>query len=361
MGLRTPLYDTHLAEGAKLVDFGGWDMPLHYGSQLDEHHAVRRRVGVFDVSHMGVVDLSGPRAREFLRSLLANDVAKLAVPGRGLYSCMLRDDGGVLDDLIVYRRGESAYRLIVNAGTRDKDLAWIGPRAATFDVTVAERRDLALLAVQGPEARDRVAALLPAPEREVLLGLAPFGAADVGDWFVARTGYTGEDGVEIAVPAAEVQPLWASLRAAGVEPAGLGARDTLRLEAGMSLYGNELDEAHDPIVSGLAWTVAFDPVERRFIGRDAVERSREAPPSQLVGLLLEERGILRSHQVVSTDRGPGETTSGGFAPTLGRSIALARVPAGAAVGVSVDIRGKPVAARIVKTPFVRHGRTLIPL
>ncbi len=361
MGLKTPLYDTHVREGAKIVDFGGWEMPLHYGSQLDEHHAVRRGAGVFDVSHMGVLDLSGSRTREFLRSLLANDVAKLEAPGRGLYSCMLREDGGVLDDLIVYRHGESGYRMIVNAGTRDKDLAWIGPRAASFGVGVSERRDLALLAVQGPAARDRVAALLFGDQRETLLGLAPFAAANVGDWFVARTGYTGEDGVEIAVPADEAQSLWTALRAAGVAAAGLGARDTLRLEAGMSLYGNELDEAHDPIVSGLAWTVAFDPVDRRFIGRGALESARAAPPVQLVGLLLEERGILRSHQAISTDRGRGETTSGGFAPTLGRSIALARVPAGSATSVSVDIRGKPVAARIVKTPFVRHGRTLIPL
>jgi len=366
MGLKTPLYDTHVREGAKIVDFGGWDMPLHYGSQLDEHHAVRRAVGMFDVSHMGVIDLSGARAREFLRSLLANDVAKLAAPGRGLYSCMLRDDGGVLDDLIVYRLGETApgetaYRLVVNAGTRDKDRDWISARAAAYGVTVQERRDLALLAVQGPAARDHVAALLPPAQREVLLGLPVFCAVELGEWFIARTGYTGEDGLEIALPADAVQALWAKLRAAGVTPVGLGARDTLRLEAGLSLYGSELDEAHDPIASGLAWTVAFDPPERRFIGRDAVLRARAAAPAQLVGLLLEERGILRSHQAVSTDRGPGETTSGGFAPTLGRSIALARIPTGAAERVSVAIRGKPVAARIVKTPFVRHGRALITL
>jgi aminomethyltransferase len=361
MGLKTPLYDTHVREGAKLVDFGGWDMPLTYGSQLDEHHAVRRAAGVFDVSHMGLLDLSGPRTHEFLRILLANDVAKLAAPGKGLYSCMLREDGGVLDDLIVYRRGETRYRLVVNAGTRDKDRDWISARAADYGVAVAERRDLALLAVQGPAARDYVAALLPAPQREALLGLPVFGAADLGDWFVARTGYTGEDGVEIALSADAVPALWDSLRTAGVVPVGLGARDTLRLEAGLSLYGSELDEAHDPIASGLAWTVAFEPAERRFIGRDAVERVRANAPTQLVGLLLEERGIIRRHQAVSTDRGRGETTSGGFGPTLGRSIALARVPAGSAGRVSVDIRGKPVAARIVKTPFVRHGRALIPL
>jgi aminomethyltransferase len=359
MGLKTPLYDTHVREGAKLVDFGGWDMPLHYGSQLDEHHAVRRAAGVFDVSHMGVLDLSGTRTHEFLRTLLANDVAKLAAPGKGLYSCMLREDGGVLDDLIVYRRSETAYRLVVNAGPRDKDRDWISARGAEYGVAVAERRDLALLAVQGPAARSAVAALLTAPQREALLGLVVFGAADIGGWFVARTGYTGEDGVEIAVPADEVPALWASLRAAGVKPVGLGARDTLRLEAALSLYGSELDEVHDPIASGLAWTVAFDPVERRFIGRDAVERARAASAEKLVGLLLEDRGIIRRHQVVSTDRGRGEITSGGFAPTLGRSIALARVPANAGERVSVDIRGKSVAARIVKTPFVRYGRALI--
>jgi aminomethyltransferase len=359
MGLHTPLYEAHVRAGAKLVDFGGWDMPLHYGSQLEEHHAVRRDAAVFDVSHMASLDLRGARTTEFLRTLLANDVAKLRLPGKGLYSCLLGEHGGVLDDLIVYRLDDTRYRMVVNAGTRDKDLSWIRAHAQRFGVEVAERRDLAMLAVQGPAARAKAAALLSPADAASALELKPFTAVELGGWFVARTGYTGEDGFEIAVPATEAADVWAALRAAEVPPAGLGARDTLRLEAGLCLYGNDLDEMHDPLESGLAWTVAFDPPERDFIGRGPLESSRTTPRSELVGLLLEERGVLRSHQTVSTARGLGAITSGGFAPTLNRSIALARVPAGTAGEVRVDVRGRALAARVVKPPFVRHGRPLI--
>jgi aminomethyltransferase len=322
---------------------------------------VRRDAGVFDVSHMASLDLSGARATEFLRVLLANDVAKLRTPGKGLYSCLLKDDGGVLDDLIVYRMTDTRYRMVVNAGTRDKDIAWIRARAADYGVEVAERRDLAMLAVQGPAARAKAAVLLPAATAARVLELKPFSAAEIGGWFVARTGYTGEDGFEIAMPAAEASAVWAALGAAEVRPAGLGARDTLRLEAGLCLYGNDLDETHDPLESGLAWTVALDPPERQFIGRAALERPRSSPRRELVGLLLEDRGVLRSHQIVSTGQGDGEITSGGFSPTLNRSIALARVPEGTAGEVHVDVRGRALAARVVKPPFVRHGRPLITL
>ncbi len=359
MGLKTPLYETHIREGAKIVDFGGWDMPLHYGSQIEEHHAVRGDAGLFDVSHMAALDLTGPRVREFLRSLLANDVAKLVSPGKGLYSCLLREDGGVIDDLIVNFMSESWFRMVVNAGTRAKDLAWIRAHAAPFGVSVRERGDLAMLAVQGPNARAKTAAIMPDAARNAVLALAPFVAAEFGSWFVARTGYTGEDGFEIALPAAEAAAVWGALRAAGVRPAGLGARDTLRLEAGLSLYGNDLDEDHDPLASGVAWTVAFEPAARQFIGRAALEASRAAPRFELVGLLLEDRGVLRSHQHVTTAAGPGEVTSGSFSPTLNRSIALARVPAGTRGTVTVEIRGKALAAQVLKPPFVRRGKSLI--
>jgi aminomethyltransferase len=361
MGLKTPLYDTHVAAGAKIVDFGGWDMPLHYGSQLEEHHAVRRDAGLFDVSHMCVIDLAGERCREFLRWLLANDVGKLKTPGKALYSCLLNERAGVIDDLIVYFLSPSQYRLVVNAGSRDKDLAWIRAKAEPFAVTVIERRELAILAVQGPNARAKAATLLAAPEREAALAMPVFAGHAAGDWFVARTGYTGEDGFEIILPANQVVHAWNSLVAAGVRPAGLGARDTLRLEAGMNLYGNEMDESTHPLESGLAWTVAFDPPARDFIGRAVLEALRVGPMRQLVGLLLEDRGVLRGHQQVICDRGRGEITSGGFAPTLNRSIAFARVPAGVGAAVQVDIRGKLLAARIVRPPFVRHGEAQISL
>jgi aminomethyltransferase len=364
MGLKTVLYDTHIQQGAKIVDFGGWEMPLHYGSQIEEHHAVRRDAGMFDVSHMCAIDLTGERTRDFLRVLLANDVGRLKTPGKALYSCMLLPNGGVIDDLIVYYMSDAWFRLVVNAGTRTRDLEWIRGHAAAFAVTVAERGDLALLAIQGPNAREKTLALRPPAERAAASDLAPFCAAAFDSWFIARTGYTGEDGFEVMLPAAEAAAAWNALRAGGVRPAGLGARDTLRLEAGMNLYGNDLDENHHALESGLRWTVAFEPGDRDFIGRGALEPLRNVAGHALVGLVLEERGVLRSHQKVFMTADPataaGEVTSGTFSPTLNRSIALARVPAiRAAAGLQVEIRGKLHAARIVKPPFVRHGKVLI--
>jgi aminomethyltransferase len=365
LGLRTPLYDQHLALGARMVDFGGWDMPVHYGSQIEEHHAVRRSAGVFDVSHMCVIDVRGERCAEFLRCLLANDVGRLRQAGKALYSCMLAEDAGILDDLIVYFLDARWYRIVVNAGTRDSDLAWIRAHAVPFGVEVRERSDLAMLAVQGPEARARVAALLTPPDAQAALALAVFFGAPLGEWFVARTGYTGEDGFEVMLPADGAVELWKRLNELGVRSCGLGARDTLRLEAGMNLYGNDMDTSTQPLESGLEWTVAFEPTDRAFVGRAALEAARAAGPGRkLVGLLLEERAVMRSHQRVLTPAGEGAVTSGTFSPTLARSIALARVPgtaAGVGSTVEVDIRGKLLSARIVQPPFVRLGRILVEL
>jgi aminomethyltransferase len=344
-----------------MVDFGGWDMPVQYSSQIGEHHAVRRAAGVFDVSHMGVLDLRGPRVRALLRQLLANDVAKLKVPGQALYSCMLHERGGVLDDLIVYYLNDSWYRMVVNAGTRDKDIAWIREHARTFAVEVNERSDLAMLAVQGPEARAKAAQLLPSAEGAAALALDVFVGRELGRWFVARTGYTGEDGFEIMMPASDAVDAWRGLNSLGVASCGLGARDTLRLEAGMNLYGNDMDESTHPFESGLAWSVALVPGERDFIGRAALEPiARQGSPRKLVGLLLEERGVLRAHQkVLAAPAGAGEITSGTYSPTLERSIALARVPAPTAGRVQVEVRGKLLSARVVKPPFVRAGKSLL--
>ena len=362
-GRRTPLYDLHVALGARMVDFGGWDMPVHYGSQIEEHHAVRRRAGVFDVSHMCVIDVLGSGVRAFLSRLVANDVGKLSTPGKALYSCMLNEAGGVIDDLIIYFMDEGWFRVVVNAGTRDSDLAWMRSQAGT-DVQLIERSELAMLAVQGPDARARVAALLGVNAARAMALQAFFGA-ECGDWFVARTGYTGEDGFEVMLPAAQATPTWRALNAAGVGSCGLGARDTLRLEAGMNLYGNDMDTTRNPLESGLSWTVAFEPAARDFIGRRALEAIRAAGvATRFVGLLLEGRGVLRSHQRIrlpGIDTLCGETTSGTFSPTLERSIALARIPKAAGEFVEVDIRGKWLRARVVKLPFVRHGKTLISL
>jgi len=376
MGRRTPLHELHIASGARTVDFGGWDMPVHYGSQIEEHHRVRRDAGMFDVSHMGVVDIRGEGARPFLARLLANDVGKLRERGKALYSCMLDPSGGIIDDLIVHHMDERWFRVVVNAGNRDLDLAWMRERAAAWQagVDIIERADLAIVAVQGPAARERVADLLDPEDRAPALALQPFFARECGTWCVARTGYTGEDGFEVMLPAAEAEPFWRALAASGVAPCGLGARDTLRLEAGMNLHGSDMDRTKHPLESGLAWTVAFDPPERDFIGRRALEALRAAGVTmKLVGLVLEERGVLRGHQRVvlpaadpaaaDPAAGPveGEVTSGTFSPTLQKSIALARVPRAAGAAVLVDIRGKLLPARVVRPPFVRHGRVLIDL
>ncbi len=364
---KTPLNTLHRAAGAKMVDFGGWDMPLSYGSQIEEHHAVRRDAGMFDVSHMLAVDLESANpddgdadARDFLRYALANNVDKLTVPGKALYSCLLEADGGILDDLIVYFLREGRFRTVVNAATADKDLAWLQSLivARGAKVTLKSRRDLAMIAVQGPRARERVWAALP-DSRPATETMKPFMAAQIGEYFIARTGYTGEDGFEIMLPSTRAAAFWQALSAAGVKACGLGSRDTLRLEAGMNLYGQDMDQTVDPLESGLAWTV--DLVSARdFVGKAAL--LAHPPARQLIGLLLEDKaGVLRAHQKVTSGAGGGEVTSGTFSPTLGASIALARLPADVAVGqsVQVEIRGKALAARVVKPPFVRNGKSLL--
>jgi len=358
---KTVLNEAHRALGARMVDFGGWDMPINYGSQLDEHHQVRRDAGMFDVSHMTVVDLTGARTREFLRRLLANSVDKLKQPGKALYSCMLDERGGVIDDLIVYFLREDFFRVVVNASTRDKDLAWISAQAAPFGVEVRERPELAMIAVQGPTARERVLGLLDPADREKVAALGKFSAADArgaaGEaLFVARTGYTGEDGFEIVLPETQAVGFWNRLLEAGVKPAGLGARDTLRLEAGMNLYGQDMDETVSPYEAALAWTIALD-AGRDFIGRSVLEAQKaKGAPRRMIGLVLDDKGVLRHGQRVVTAAGDGEILSGTFSPTLGKGIAFARVPAGELGEVRVDIRGREVPVRVVKFPFVRDGQ-----
>jgi aminomethyltransferase len=341
-------------------------MPIRYGSQIDEHHQVRRDAGMFDVSHMTVVDLRGARTREFLRHLVANSVDKLQKPGKALYTCMLNPQGGVVDDLIVYFLSADFFRLVVNAATRDKDLAWIGQQATAFDVSVTERSELAMIAVQGPNARERVLGLLSADTAPAAGKIGKFVATeavmkDGTPLFLARTGYTGEDGFEIVVPEDKAVALWDALLAAGVKPAGLGARDTLRLEAGMNLYGQDMDDSVSPYEAALAWTVSLDAdapdKPRDFIGRAALEAQQATGvPRRMVGLVMDEKGVLRHGQTVLTAAGDGEILSGTFSPTLGKAIAFARVPAGDLGEVRVDIRGKAVPVRIVKFPFVRDGK-----
>ncbi len=359
---KTPLYERHIESGARMVDFGGWDMPLHYGSQIDEHHAVRNVAGIFDVSHMTIVDVAGQDAKAYLQKLLANDIAKLGSPGKGLYGCMLNETGGVIDDLIAYRRSIDAYRVIVNAATRTQDLDWMNGVATDFAVTIRERTELMMLAIQGPEATTLAAPLLPDALRQPALDQVPFTSVSDDDWFVARTGYTGEDGWEIIVDADTGCHLWDAALAAGIRPCGLGARDTLRLEAGLALYGQDMDQQVTPLVSALGWTVAWEPAERSFIGRAALERQRDqGPEAKLAGLILEDRGIMRHGQRVMTGAGDGTVTSGGFSPTMQRSIALARIPVDANGTCQVQIRNDKRNAKIVRPPFVRRGRVLVAI
>ena len=350
---RTPLFDVQVRARARMVPFAGWEMPLHYGSQVAEHHAVRTDAGMFDVSHMTVTDVSGTGARAFLRYVVANDVQRLAGPGKALYGALLNEAGGVVDDLIVYRLA-GGYRVVSNAGTRDRVLPWLSDRAGAFDVALRERRDLAMLAVQGPRALSRFEEATGRREAE---GLAFFDACEAGDWMIARTGYTGEDGIEVLVPADAAEALWESLLRAGVAPAGLGARDTLRLEAGLNLHGQDMDESVTPLESNMAWTVSWDPPERDFVGRAALEARRgDASRKKLTGIVLTERGVLRRGMAVHTDADAGVLTSGAFSPTLGCGIGLARLPRRARGAVRVEVRGGARAGRIVRPPFVRRGK-----
>jgi aminomethyltransferase len=360
---KTVLNAAHRAMNARMVDFGGWDMPVNYGSQIEEHNAVRNNCGMFDVSHMCPVDVVGADCRSFLSRLVANDVAKLKVSGKALYAAMLNDAGGVIDDLIIYFLTETRFRIVVNAGTAEKDLAWMQAKVAEWqlDVTITQRRDgannLGIIAVQGPNARAKVWEVLP-QAKAATEGLKAFFAAEVDQYFIASTGYTGEDGYEIMMPAGEAEALWNQLNAAGVAPCGLGARDTLRLEAGMNLYGQDMDESVSPLDAGLAWTVSLN-TERDFVGKTALVANGQQ--KQFLGLILLDKGVLRGHQKVMTAHGDGEITSGSFSPTLQQSIALARLPLGVAIGdeVEVDIRGKALKAKVSKPVFARNGKAVI--
>lgn len=363
MAQQTPLFEQHTQCGARMVDFHGWMMPLHYGSQLDEHHAVRTDAGMFDVSHMTIVDLKGSRTREFLRYLLANDVAKLTKPGKALYSGMLNASGGVIDDLIVYYFTEDFFRLVVNSATREKDLSWISQHAEPYSIDITVRDDLSLIAVQGPHAQEKAASLFTDAQREAVSGMKPFFGVEAGDLFIATTGYTGEAGYEIALPNEKAADFWQGLLNAGVKPCGLGARDTLRLEAGMNLYGQEMDEGVSPLAANMGWTIAWEPQDRDFIGRDALEQQREKGIEQLVGLVMTEKGVLRNELPVHFTDAQGNVqkgviTSGTFSPTLGYSIALARVPAGIGETAVVQIRNREMPVKVTKPVFVRAGKAV---
>lgn len=357
---KTPLHATHIACGAKMVDFHGWDMPLHYGSQLNEHHIVRKDAGMFDVSHMTIVDILGAGGRQFLRKLLTNDIDQLSHNGKALYSCMCNEHGGIIDDLIVYQRASDNYRVVLNSATRQNDINWIRQKSEGFAVGLQERGELAMLAVQGPEAIAKTLSILNPAQIDAVSTLTNFECVDVDNWFFARTGYTGEDGLEIIVPKEMIVQLWNDLITAGVKPCGLAARDTLRLEAGMLLYGQDMDETTTPLESGLAWTVKWTPEDRGFIGMGAmISQKQHGVERKMVGLTLLDKGIMRHGQKVIIEGCPdGIITSGSYSPTLEQSIALARVPAETGDRVMVDIRGKLIPAQVGKPRFIKQGKAI---
>ncbi|NRA60493.1 MAG: glycine cleavage system aminomethyltransferase GcvT [Psychrobium sp.] len=362
MAERTVLFDKHIEAGAKMVDFHGWEMPINYGSQIEEHHGVRKDAGMFDVSHMTVVDIKGSQAKEFLQKLLANDVAKLTVEGKAMYGGMLNEQGFVIDDLITYFMSEGYYRLVVNSATRVKDMAWISKQAASFEVVVTELPELSMIAVQGPNAKEKAAKVFSTEQNEKLVGIKPFFAIDSGDYFIATTGYTGEAGYEIIVHEDKAVALWEQLLDAGVMPCGLGARDTLRLEAGMNLYGLDMDEEVSPLAANMAWTIAWEPSERDFIGRAALIAQKESGTLlKQVGLVMEAKGVLRQGQKVVFKDSEGNDqegviTSGTFSPTLGYSVAIARVPRSIGETAQVEMRKKFADVKVVKPGFVRNGK-----
>ena len=366
---RTILFETHKKAGAKLVDFGGWEMPVNYGSQIEEHLATRTNCGIFDVSHMAAVDVIGKDAKAFLEKVVANNVNKLKNNGQALYGCFLNEHAGVIDDLIVYRLDPN-YRLVINAATAHTDLEWLTKQAGAFnDITLVPRRaDLknsqnaqGMIAVQGPNALSLIKQAIPElanAANELKVFHAACVQTSLGEIMIARTGYTGEDGAELLIPLENTARAWDLLVNVGAQPAGLGARDTLRLEAGMNLYGQDMNDQTSPLDVGLSWTIDRS-TERDFIGRAALEKT----PQQFVfmGLILQDKGVLRAHQIVKSAKGQGEITSGTFSPSLQKSIALAKLPINSEVGdvVQVVIRDKELNAIVVKAPFVRHGKALV--
>ncbi|BDG06144.1 glycine cleavage system aminomethyltransferase GcvT [Anaeromyxobacter oryzae] len=356
MALRTPLHDIHVRSGARMVEFAGWDMPVQYEGILAEHAAVRTRVGLFDVSHMGEVVFRGPKALEALNRVFTNDLSKVA-DGQAQYGCLCREDGGIVDDVVVYRRAANDLLVCVNASNRQKDFDWLAAHAGGADVK-NESDDWAQLALQGPKAAELLQRLTKVNLSQ--MKSYRFGHGEVAGvaCIVARTGYTGEDGFELFCASAEGPRLWEALMAAGkpegIAPCGLGARDSLRLEMAYRLYGSDMDDGTTPLEAGLAWVVKLDKGD--FVGRDALLRQKEQGLTRkLVGFQLVEPGIARhGYPVLQDGRKVGVVTSGTKSPSLGTSIGLAYVPpALAAEGSSfaVEIRGKPVAAQAVKTPF----------
>ena len=356
-GLKTPLFEVHEELGAKMIPFGGWIMPVQYSQILEEHEAVRTAAGLFDLSHMGEFHLRGPHAVSDVERLVTNHVAKLQA-GQALYTPMCREDGTIVDDLLVYRMGDDELLLVVNASTIDKDAAWVTGHLSPDTHFENQSSSTAMVAIQGPKAADALATVFPAAKdlKPFHFTKARFAGVDV---IVARTGYTGEDGFEVLVPNAQAPALWKKLSLPGVKPIGLGARDTLRLEARLMLYGNDIDDTTTPMEAGIGWTVKLDKGD--FLGRSVlVDQKDKGTARKLVGFKMTGRGIARhGHEVVDGGKVVGVVTSGTMSPTLKENIGLAYVPAALSANgtvINIKIRDKDVAAVVVPTPFYKRKK-----
>ena len=350
---KTPLNKSHIELGAKMVNFSNWEMPISYSSLIEEHNAVRNTVGIFDVSHMSVFDFDGDNQVAFFEKIFANDIKKIYKDNKAIYGALLNEEGGILDDLIIYH-ANNKFRLVSNCSTREQNRQWFEKHAVEFGVKVMERSDMGILAIQGPDALNKI---LKIKEIDTQVNtLQSFGCMFEGDKLYARTGYTGEDGLELIVPTKDINHLWDQALELGCTPIGLGARDTLRLEAGLNLYGNDMTINNHPYESNMGWTIDMSDENREFIGKDALLSIDQSKSQKIVGIILQDKGILRSGYEITHEQGKGVVLSGSYSPTLQSSIGLARVDQGYKENGKVMIRNKLLNIDFVSPRFLGQGK-----
>jgi aminomethyltransferase len=350
---KTPLNKSHIELGAKMVNFSNWEMPISYSSLIEEHNAVRNTVGIFDVSHMSVFDFDGDNQVAFFEKIFANDIKKIYKDNKAIYGALLNEEGGILDDLIIYH-ANNKFRLVSNCSTREQNRQWFEKHAVEFGVKVMERSDMGILAIQGPDALNKILKIKEIDNQ--VNTLQSFGCMFEGDKLYARTGYTGEDGLELIVPTKDINHLWDQALELGCTPIGLGARDTLRLEAGLNLYGNDMTINNHPYESNMGWTIDMSDESREFIGKDALLSIDQSKSQKIVGIILQDKGILRSGYEITHEQGKGVVLSGSYSPTLQSSIGLARVDQGYKENGKVMIRNKLLNIDFVSPRFLGQGK-----
>ena len=350
---KTPLNKSHIELGAKMVNFSNWEMPISYSSLIEEHNAVRNTVGIFDVSHMSVFDFDGDNQVAFFEKIFANDIKKIYKDNKAIYGALLNEEGGILDDLIIYH-ANNKFRLVSNCSTREQNRQWFEKHAVEFGVKVLERSDMGILAIQGPDALNKILEIKEIDNQ--VNTLQSFGCMFEGDKLYARTGYTGEDGLELIVPTKDINHLWDQALELGCTPIGLGARDTLRLEAGLNLYGNDMTINNHPYESNMGWTIDMSDENREFIGKDAILSIDQSKSQKIVGIILQDKGILRSGYEITHEQGKGVVLSGSYSPTLQSSIGLARVDQGYKENGKVMIRNKLLNIDFVSPRFLGQGK-----